>query len=253
MMILEPLFAYCHGNVSDQAYMSAFLRGELQPFLEKHGVGLILCHLVNKPASNKKERPDWQGGDFAYVGSGSAEIANWCKGVLALRSIGSRDVFELVVGKRHKRAKLTDAEGNVVDRLRLRHATEPGVIFWERAEGDEGLSDEERMKSSALASAFLDTEKSGAACKNEVAKKMGVVGRTVDRMFAGKECVVTPAIGDQPSLTLKRVEGKIVQVEVPVTLATASPTAIAPSTNPTVTRSTSGVTSCPARLVKAKR
>jgi hypothetical protein len=238
---LDPLFAYVRGSVADQENMSFFLRAILQPFLEKHNIGLILCHHVNKPATSKKDRPDWSGGDFAYAGSGSGEIANWCKGVLTLRNIGSRDVFELVVGKRHKRAKLTDGEGRVVDRLRIRHSSDPGVIFWLRAEGDEALNDTERQKLSDLAFAFLRSEKNGAAKVKDIAEKMGVQTRTVNRMFEGQGFVVTPAHGELLPMTLRRECGKIVRIEdVGPTDTTPSNGASVPSSTATGTGTSQG-------------
>ena len=48
---------------------------------------------------------------MAYLGSGHAELANWHRAVLAIRSIGSHDVFELTAGKRAKRLGWQNDDG----------------------------------------------------------------------------------------------------------------------------------------------
>jgi hypothetical protein len=137
ILIVDPLFAYCGCNVSDQERMSQFLRNWVNPVLARHGVGLILVHHTNKPATGH-EKSDWRAGDFAYLGSGSAELANWARAVIGLRSIGSHDIFELVLGKRGKRAGITDGDGKPVFKMFIRHCTPE--ICWELAPEPEALT-----------------------------------------------------------------------------------------------------------------
>ena len=96
LMVIDPLFAYIGGAV-DQETCSHFLRNGLNPVLQEHGCGLILVHHTNKPPQGE-EKKAWQAGDFAYLESGTSELANWARAVVGLRSIGSHDVFELVLG-----------------------------------------------------------------------------------------------------------------------------------------------------------
>lgn len=130
LFLIDPLFAFCGCNVSDQEKMSAFLRNGLNPLLQEHGCGLILAHHTNKPASGK-EKPDWKAGDFAYLGSGTAELANWARAVVGLRSIGAHNVFEVVLGKRGKRAGLVTNEGEPLYSFHIKHAA--AGICWELA------------------------------------------------------------------------------------------------------------------------
>ncbi len=130
LVIIDPLFAYCGCNVSDQERMSKFLRNWLNPVLQAHGCGLILVHHTNKPKSGR-EKPDWQAGDFAYLGSGTTEIANWARAVIGIRSVGSHKVFEIVLGKRGKRAGLVDDEGEPIYSFYAKHAAVG--ICWEPA------------------------------------------------------------------------------------------------------------------------
>jgi len=108
----------------------------LNPLLRRHDCGAIIVHHVNKPPSSR-EKPNWQASDFAYLGSGSAEWANWARAVLALRSIGSHNVFELRAAKRGGRLGWRDADGQTAYVKHLAHATEPGVICWREANPNE--------------------------------------------------------------------------------------------------------------------
>ncbi len=137
LVCLDPLLAYLGGDVSKQETVSAFLRNQLNPVLHRHGCAVVLVHHTNKPPSGR-EKPDWQAGDFAYLGAGSADLANWARAVVALRSIGQPDVFELRLGKRGRRAGWHEADGVTVSYVRhIAHAKEPGVICWRDAARDE--------------------------------------------------------------------------------------------------------------------
>jgi hypothetical protein len=133
LLIIDPLFAYLGGAV-DQQTCSLFLRNGLNPILQEHNCGLILLHHTNKP-SQGKEKAEWQAGDFAYLGSGTAELANWARAVIGLRSIGSHDVFELVLGKRGKRAGIVDEDGQPVFRFYIKHST-TGICWLTATEGE---------------------------------------------------------------------------------------------------------------------
>jgi len=71
------------------------------------------------------------GGDFAYLGSGSAEWANWARAVIALRATNGHDYFELRLGKRGQRVGWKHEDG-VTTRYttRLAHAQGTGNIYW---------------------------------------------------------------------------------------------------------------------------
>ncbi|HXI83760.1 MAG TPA: AAA family ATPase [Verrucomicrobiae bacterium] len=134
LVIIDPLFAYCGCNVSDQERMSQFLRNGLNPILQANGCGLILVHHTNKPKTGR-EKPDWQAGDYAYLGSGTAELANWARAVVVIRSIGSHDVFQIVLPKRGKRAGLMDHKGEPRYSFHVKHGS-PGIC-WELASEDD--------------------------------------------------------------------------------------------------------------------
>jgi 5S rRNA maturation endonuclease (ribonuclease M5) len=134
LIVVDPLFAFLGDSVCEQKAVSTFLRNGVNAVLKRHSAGLVLVHHVNKPRSGK-DKPDWQAGDFAYLGAGTAELANWARAVVVIRSVGSHSVFEIVLGKRGRRAGLCDGEGNALYSFHAKHAAKG--IHWEPAGEDD--------------------------------------------------------------------------------------------------------------------
>ena len=137
LLWIDPALAYLGGEVGSQKDVGGFLRNLLNPLLREFNCAGVVVHHTNKPASGK-EKSDWSAGDFAYLGGGSAEWANWARAVLALRSVGSHDVFELRAGKRGARLGWKEADGVTKSFAKMiGHSKEAGVICWrEVAEGE---------------------------------------------------------------------------------------------------------------------
>jgi hypothetical protein len=132
---IDPVLAYLGGEVNSQKDVGGFLRNMLNPLLREFNCGAVVVHHTNKPPAGV-EKPDWRGSDFAYLGSGSAEFANWSRAVLAVRSVGSPSVFELRAGKRGGRLGWTEADGKTKSFSRMiAHSKKASVICWEY--GDE--------------------------------------------------------------------------------------------------------------------
>ena len=137
LLWIDPALAYLGGESSSQKDVGGFLRNMLNPLLHEFGCGCVVVHHTNKPATGK-EKPDWQGSDFAYLGSGSIEWANWARAVLALRSVGSHSVYELHAGKRGGRLRWREEDGEEkCYKKHIAHAKEDGAICWREAEADE--------------------------------------------------------------------------------------------------------------------
>jgi uncharacterized protein YoaH (UPF0181 family) len=134
LIIVDPLFSYLGDSVNEQKAVSTFLRNGLNPILQEHDCGLILVHHTNKPPKGT-EKLNWQGSDFAYLGSGTSELANWARAVLVIRSIGSHEVFEVQLGKRGRRAGLVNDEGQPIYQFYIKHST--SGICWEPATEDD--------------------------------------------------------------------------------------------------------------------
>lgn len=136
VLIIDPAFAYLGGDSNSQKDVSRFMRNLLNPLLQRHRIGLILAHHTNKPLRGK-EKDNWEAGDFAYLGAGSAEWINPARAALAIRSLGSETVFELRAPKRGKRLGWTDDDGQPTTVQYIAHHREPGIICWRKADAEE--------------------------------------------------------------------------------------------------------------------
>lgn len=133
LLWIDPVLAYLGGDTAHQKDVGAFLRNGLNALLRELRCGAVLIHHTNKPPSGQ-EKPNWSAGDFAYAGSGSAEWANWSRAVLALRSIGSHSVFELLAAKRGNRLDWRHPDGlSKTSQKFITHASETGGICWREA------------------------------------------------------------------------------------------------------------------------
>jgi hypothetical protein len=138
LLWLDHLFAYSGCNVSDQERISLFLRGLLNPLISDFQCGLFIGHHTNKPHSGD-EKPERSVNDSAYLGAGSAELANWPRAVLSIRALKVQGVFELVVGKRGGRLRWTDASDQPTCRKTIAHSQD-GIIYWREASSNEGAA-----------------------------------------------------------------------------------------------------------------
>jgi len=134
LVIIDPVFAFIGGDVMNARDCSHWLREVLAPVLVELDIGLILSHHSNKPLRGA-EKSEWRGSDLAYLGAGSAELTNFPRGVLAIRSIGSDSIFELRAPKRGKRLGWKDADGNPTTARLIGHS--PDCICWLEVGEDE--------------------------------------------------------------------------------------------------------------------
>jgi hypothetical protein len=134
IVVLDPIFSYIGGDTNNAKDVSHFLRNVVNPVIVGRRVGFIAVHHSNKPPQGA-EKSAWRAGDFAYLGAGSAEFANWARAVLSIRSIGSHDVFQLVAGKRGKRIGWRDEEDNPVMHRYIKHATH-GICWLDASDTD---------------------------------------------------------------------------------------------------------------------
>ena len=136
LLWIDPALSYLGGETNSQVAVGVFLRNQLNPLLREFNCAVVIVHHTNKPPTGR-EKGEWQAGDFAYLGSGSAEWANWARAVLALRGIGSNVVFELRAGKRGSRLGWQEADGSKSFVRLIAHARDPGVICWREADASE--------------------------------------------------------------------------------------------------------------------
>ena len=178
---VDPALAYLGGEASAQKDVGVFLRNQINPLLHRFECGGIIVTHTNKPPSGK-EKPNWQAGDFAYAGTGSAEWGNWARAVLTLRSIGSHDVFELRAGKRGARLGWQDIDGQ---RSYVRHLAHSAKgICWRDADSNE-LPKNGRPKDydGAALLALLPPEGwTSTEWKEEARKEYGIADRSFFRL-----------------------------------------------------------------------
>jgi hypothetical protein len=136
LLVIDPALAYIGGESNSQRDVGGFLRNGLNPLLQKHQCGGLVVHHTNKPKTGQ-EKQDYSGSDFAYLGGGSTEWANWARGVIALRGMGSHEVFELRLAKRGARVGWRNDEGERLYAKLIGHAKEEGAICWREASEDE--------------------------------------------------------------------------------------------------------------------
>lgn len=184
---IDPLFAYLGGSASEQEVVSAFLRNGLGAIAQETGVAWMLVHHTNKPVKDAK--PSAVASDYAYLGAGSAELANWARSVLVLRDVGG-DAFELRAAKRGRRSGLVDAAGQPCSEIFLRHGGTG--ICWERAERpdqDRG-ADDRLLAQDVLATMAADRAYSRQDLRDLVQEILGVsksavltTGRRANRVY----------------------------------------------------------------------
>ncbi len=136
LLWIDPALAYLGGESNSQKDVGGFLRNLLNPLLTEFQCAAVVVHHGNKPPSGQ-DRPQWKAGDFAYLGGGSAEWANWARAVLVIRSIGHESIYELRAAKRGRRLHWQDKEGQPTCCKYIAWSAEPNVICWREPDPDE--------------------------------------------------------------------------------------------------------------------
>jgi len=129
LLWIDPALAYLGGESNSQRDVGLFLRNLLNPLLTEFRCAVVVVHHGNKPPSGQ-QKPQWQAGDYAYLGGGSAEWANWARAVLVIRSIGSEEIFELRAAKRGRRLLWTDKDGNFTSHKFIAWSKDRKTICW---------------------------------------------------------------------------------------------------------------------------
>src|SRR5262249_41605219 len=111
LLWIDPALAYLGAEANSQKDVGSFLRNNLNPCLQDYRCGVVVLTHTNKPATGR-EKPNWAGSDFAYLGTGSIEWANWPRAIIAIRALGSHKVFELRAAKRGSRLGWKEADGS---------------------------------------------------------------------------------------------------------------------------------------------
>jgi hypothetical protein len=206
MVIVDPALAYIGGDVSAQKDVGPFLRNKLNPIIKKYQVGLVVVHHTNKPLRGK-EKDNWKTVDFAYLGAGSAEWANWSRAIVCLQGTSEYGKFVLIAGKRGQRLRWVDESGGKAYVKGLSHS-EPGTICWREIPMSEITQDDDKKISTEQKMANLWLSVGEELTKEEFfsrGKAAGVHSRTIYRWWTDgpKKKVFRKGSGDTAKLTGK--------------------------------------------------
>jgi hypothetical protein len=107
LLWINPLSAYFGADLNKQDAVAAFLRNGLNPLIAEAQCAAFVIHHTAKPS---RERTGWNAGELAYLGSGSADIANWSRETMVLRPV-KEGLYEMACTKRWRRLGWQDADG----------------------------------------------------------------------------------------------------------------------------------------------
>ena len=147
LLILDPLLAYLGGDVTRQDVVSYFVRSGLQPAIAEADCGLMVVHHPPKP---KRDTGEMKSGDDAYFGAGSADLANWARGVIVLKPTTHHGIYELRLAKRGQRVRWVEADGVTPCFSRTIAHGKGGLIYWR------AIDDGEQFKATPNDSASSD-------------------------------------------------------------------------------------------------
>ena len=103
LVIVDPLFSFAGCDLADQERVSRFLRNQINPLLQEHGVAMLFVHHTQKPSRTTMPNLNF---NTAYSYHGSAEIINWARFALILERFKDKDdnvFFRLSAPKRGRR------------------------------------------------------------------------------------------------------------------------------------------------------
>lgn len=135
LVIIDPALSYLGGDANDQKVVGPFLRNLLNPLLQRYRCGALIVHHTPKQSGDR----DGKGKvatDYAYAGTGSAEWANWPRGVLVLKAKDDNGLRELRIGKRF-RLGWKDAAGKPSVFKLLRQNSEGAGLFYSELSSEE--------------------------------------------------------------------------------------------------------------------
>lgn len=205
MLGLDPVLSFVGGDVKEQKVVGEFLRVYLNPLLFSHLCAANLLHHTNKPMGGK-DKPNWRNGEMAYLGSGSAEWANWARAILSIQDEGTHGIYRLHAAKRGARLGWKDAEDQPEYEKVICHSREKGIICWHEAELDEIPKPEPKSNgkngrpSGALAIVSMNLHEFFSGCPAEGGEGLRQIGRRLETWLAtqhvdASRCTCQRAVG----------------------------------------------------------
>lgn len=150
---VDPLMAYFGADINSQKECAYFFRTLLNPIAEEFGIVWNVVHHTAKPPKDGRGLKGWGLSDWLYIGSGSAEVANWARAAVYLRPVA--DGFRLLLPKRGARAGLLDHEGKTVELTKegypIRQGRPEEGIIWKYITDEEKAAEEDERLAMARA------------------------------------------------------------------------------------------------------
>lgn len=134
LVLVDPLNSYFGEDLKQQCEIARFFRQGVNKLADKTRTGWIFFHHTNKPPSDKDARKGWNAIDYAYLGSGGADLVNWARAVMVVLQDGEK--FRFMGAKRGKRLGWETDGGKRVNMRVISHSS-GDVIYW----NDEGAVD----------------------------------------------------------------------------------------------------------------
>lgn len=188
---IDPALAYLGGDSSGQCDVGVFLRNQLNPLIRQYNCGAVLLHHTNKPTKGKDGRSS-NASDYAYLGNGSVEWANWPRAILALRSLGADGRFELRAAKRGRRLDWKESDGQTPALCRIvQHTKKAGVICWELAASSEPPNHSNRRREPTEEDIMKHVPKDGPIPKATLRQKANLDGVAINKFNRVVEILVT--------------------------------------------------------------
>jgi DnaB-like helicase N terminal domain/AAA domain len=125
LLWINPISTYFGSDLNDQREVATFFRNTLNPLLLQYRCACIPVHHCPKPS---KERSGWSGGQLAYSGAGSADMANWAREVITLKET-SPGLFEMSLAKRWRKIGWTDSENRPTATRLIAHDRNGGQVW----------------------------------------------------------------------------------------------------------------------------
>lgn len=128
---IDPFLAYAGCDLNQAAETAKFLRNSINPLLKRFNCAAIIVH--HTPKNNNRDTSQYRASDWAYAGSGSADIVNWARAMLIIDPCHKEDgKFRFIAAKRGSRIGWKSSTGENELKRWFMHSS--NSICWEQAE-----------------------------------------------------------------------------------------------------------------------
>lgn len=133
---LDPLNSFLGDDAKEAKAIASFCRSGINPVLHRHGCGCVVAH--HTPKTNYRDTTGWSPLDWAYAGSGGADLTNWARAVMVVDPVNlAEGLFKFIAAKRGARTGWRNEDDELEIERFFAYSREPGLIYWRDAGADE--------------------------------------------------------------------------------------------------------------------